>query len=162
MLPKSSLQPFAKAIAPLVLGIVGALLQWVITGQLDGAALATAITGIVAAALVYLVPERDRRAQAPDGRPDPARRRAAHLGRRRQAAPRAAATDQAVNGLLDALKPQVDWHPVGTGRAAAEEKRTRSGIILREADHGQFKGRDRNRPCPCGSGRKVKRCHGRG
>lgn len=41
------------------------------------------------------------------------------------------------------------------------EKRTASGLIVREAEYGPTKGRDRNRPCPCGSGRKTKRCHGR-
>lgn len=40
-------------------------------------------------------------------------------------------------------------------------KRTASGLFLREADHGTMHGRDRNRPCPCKSGRKWKRCHGR-
>lgn len=40
-------------------------------------------------------------------------------------------------------------------------KRTPSGLLVRELDVGRVKGRDRNRPCPCGSGRKLKRCHGR-
>lgn len=50
---------------------------------------------------------------------------------------------------------------VATRRASAREKRTTSGLILREVDCGPLKGRDRNRPCPCGSGRKAKHCHGR-
>lgn len=40
-------------------------------------------------------------------------------------------------------------------------KRTASGLLLREANVGEMHGRDRNKPCPCKSGRKWKRCHGR-
>lgn len=40
-------------------------------------------------------------------------------------------------------------------------KRSRSGLIVVEQELGLMHGRDRNKPCPCRSGRKFKRCHGR-
>jgi uncharacterized protein YecA (UPF0149 family) len=40
-------------------------------------------------------------------------------------------------------------------------ERRKSGLFVREVDYGPMAGRDRNKPCPCGSGRKWKCCHGR-
>ena len=39
------------------------------------------------------------------------------------------------------LQRRIKWQPVAAGR--------------------RLKGRDRNQPCPCGSGEKAKKCHGR-
>ena len=40
------------------------------------------------------------------------------------------------------------------------QRETASGLLIREVTYPQMRGRDRNAPCPCGSGRKFKHCHG--
>lgn len=57
MLPKS-LQPYAKAIAPFTLTLVAIAIQWAVTGEYDRAELTTTLTGLSAALLTYLVPNR--------------------------------------------------------------------------------------------------------
>lgn len=47
---------FAKAIVPAVATVLGVGVQWVATGTFDRPELATALTGLVAAVLAYLVP----------------------------------------------------------------------------------------------------------
>lgn len=52
----AALSPYSKSIAALIAAAAAALTQWVSTGTFDAAELATAITGIITAALVYRVP----------------------------------------------------------------------------------------------------------
>jgi len=48
--------PFAKALAPLVLGVVAVLVQWAVTGTLNAGELSTAIAAVVTALTVYFTP----------------------------------------------------------------------------------------------------------
>lgn len=57
MLPKS-LQPYAKALAPLLLAAAAAGVQWLITGQFGAAELATSLTGAASAVFVLLLRNR--------------------------------------------------------------------------------------------------------
>lgn len=50
------LRPIAKALAPLVLALVAAAIQWAATGTFDAAEAWTTATGLAAAAGVYVVP----------------------------------------------------------------------------------------------------------
>lgn len=50
--------PFAKALVPAVLGLVGVGLQWVTDGVLNEEELTTAVAALVTAILVYVVPNR--------------------------------------------------------------------------------------------------------
>jgi len=52
-MPKS---PIAKALSPLVLGVVALLVQWAVTGTLNAGELSTAIAALATSLLVYLVP----------------------------------------------------------------------------------------------------------
>lgn len=45
--------------------------------------------------------------------------------------------------------------------AAFPTKRGAHGLYIAEVEVPPMKGSDRNKPCPCNSGRKFKRCHGR-
>lgn len=47
------------------------------------------------------------------------------------------------------------------GLAITPTRRDASGLFVTERDYGKMHGRDRNKPCPCGSLRKLKKCHGR-
>lgn len=49
-------QNFAKALVPAGAAVLGVGIQWVATGEFDRAELATALTGLVSAVAVYLVP----------------------------------------------------------------------------------------------------------
>lgn len=54
--PRPSWRAFAKAIVPAA-GTVAALgIEWLATGAFDRAELATALTGLLSAVVVYLVP----------------------------------------------------------------------------------------------------------
>lgn len=50
------IQPFLKAIAPSVLGLAGALVNWFVTGAFDRAAIGSLVLGFVTAIVVYFVP----------------------------------------------------------------------------------------------------------
>jgi len=50
--------PIAKALAPLVLGVIAVLVQWAVTGVLNAGELSTAIAAVVTALTVYAVPNR--------------------------------------------------------------------------------------------------------
>lgn len=52
----ASLQPFAKAVTPALLTVLAIVVQWIVTGEYDRAELATTLTGLLAAATAYLVP----------------------------------------------------------------------------------------------------------
>lgn len=54
----NSLRPIAKALVPLVLGVVAVLVEWIATDTLNAGELQTAISALVVAALVYAVPNR--------------------------------------------------------------------------------------------------------
>jgi spermidine synthase len=55
--------------------------------------------------------------------------------------------------LLDSL---YECAPAGTAEVLSDERRTSAA-----ADDLMFQGAERNDPCPCGSGKKFKHCHGR-
>ena len=61
------------------------------------------------------------------------------------------AQQQAVQQAQQAALQQAE-----TKRAAAAE-----GIAFDENDRGTWGNPGRNDPCPCGSGKKFKHCHGR-
>lgn len=48
--------PYLKAIVPAVGTVLAVAIQWVATGTFSNAAFATALTGLLAATLTYLVP----------------------------------------------------------------------------------------------------------
>ena len=54
----SAVSPFLKALAPLALALVVAVIQGIATGEWDSDALKTAGAGIVTALVVYLVPNK--------------------------------------------------------------------------------------------------------
>lgn len=54
-MPKS-LQPFAKAIAPAVLSLVGALVNSLADGKFDSSSIKVLVGGLVLSAVAYLVP----------------------------------------------------------------------------------------------------------
>jgi VIT1/CCC1 family predicted Fe2+/Mn2+ transporter len=47
---------YAKAIVPAVATILAVAIQWAVTGEFDRAELATALTGLLAAVVTYVVP----------------------------------------------------------------------------------------------------------
>lgn len=49
---------FAKAIVPLVLGVVSVILQWTATGEFNEAEFSTSLTALITAIVVYLVPNK--------------------------------------------------------------------------------------------------------
>lgn len=51
-----ALSAYLKAIVPALGTVIAVVAQWVVTGTFDRPELATAITGILAAAVTYLVP----------------------------------------------------------------------------------------------------------
>jgi hypothetical protein len=51
-------QPYAKAILPSAITLVGVASEWVITGSFDQEELTTAVTGLVAAVIVFLTPNK--------------------------------------------------------------------------------------------------------
>lgn len=53
---KTTLGPFAKALVPAVAALLGVIVNTLIAGSFDKVSLATAITGVVMAALTYFVP----------------------------------------------------------------------------------------------------------
>lgn len=57
LLPKP-LQPLAKAVYPAAAAIVAVGAQWAATGAFDRAELSTAVTGLGAALLTYLLPNQ--------------------------------------------------------------------------------------------------------
>lgn len=57
LLPRS-LRPFAKAVIPAGGALLAVGVQWASTGRLDTAELVTAIVGLVAAAVSFLVPNK--------------------------------------------------------------------------------------------------------
>ena len=54
------LQPYAKAVLPLVMAVVGALGEWAITGSLDVETLSAAVGAIAAASVTFLIPNRGK------------------------------------------------------------------------------------------------------
>lgn len=52
----NNLKPYLKAIVPFVATILAVALQWAVTGEFDRAEMVTAITGLLASAVTYLVP----------------------------------------------------------------------------------------------------------
>jgi len=50
---------------------------------------------------------------------------------------------------------------VGAGGAAAQVEQPVRALALDPADPGTWRATPRNAPCPCGSGKKYKHCHGR-
>jgi len=58
-------------------------------------------------------------------------------------------------GALSYSGPSED----GSGQAAT--KKAPAGNAKPEADGGTFPGTPKNAPCPCGSGKKYKMCHGK-
>lgn len=52
----SNLKPYLKAIVPFVGTLVAIGVQVLVTGQFDKAEVATAVTGILASAVTYFVP----------------------------------------------------------------------------------------------------------
>ncbi len=69
--------------------------------------------------------------------------------------------EQEANQLSSKAKPVELSGPMkeGENRLSAEEV-GESGIRNREIVGAAFKGVGRNEPCPCGSGKKFKKCHG--
>lgn len=53
-----ALRPYAKAVAPFVASLVAAGVQVALTGEYDAAEIHTNVMGLVAALLVYAVPNR--------------------------------------------------------------------------------------------------------
>lgn len=50
--------PFAKAIAPLVAGLVSVITQWIASGEFNASEFTTALTALITAVLVYYVPNK--------------------------------------------------------------------------------------------------------
>lgn len=50
------MKPYLKAIVPFVGTLVAVVVQVLVTGEFDKAEIATAVTGILAATVTYLVP----------------------------------------------------------------------------------------------------------
>jgi len=61
---------------------------------------------------------------------------------------------QRPTGTLDYSAPSLDGDGDGSGGASV----VHSQVTAEQA--GPYAGTARNEPCPCGSGRKFKRCHG--
>jgi hypothetical protein len=53
-----SLQPYAKAVIPTVLTVSALAVQWAATGEFDKAEFTTALTGLIGAAVTFLVPNK--------------------------------------------------------------------------------------------------------
>ena len=51
--------------------------------------------------------------------------------------------------------------PAQDGSGEATTKKTPAKKAAPEADGGTFPGTAKNAPCPCGSGKKYKACHGK-
>jgi len=51
--------PYLKAVAPAVGTLLAVGIQWAVTGEFGRAELATALTGLMAATLTYLVPNKE-------------------------------------------------------------------------------------------------------
>lgn len=54
----AKLQPYAKALAPLVLGVVAVLLSWLITGELNREELFVAVFALLSGGAVERIPNR--------------------------------------------------------------------------------------------------------
>lgn len=50
--------PFAKAIAPLIAGLISVLAQWMASGEFNASEFTTALTALITALLVYYVPNK--------------------------------------------------------------------------------------------------------
>ena len=59
LLPEKA-QPYAKALVPAAVTLVGVGSQYVATGQLDTATIGVAVGGVVATVLTWLVPNKPR------------------------------------------------------------------------------------------------------
>lgn len=59
LLPKAW-QPYAKALAPVVMTLVGVASQYAATGQLDSDSLAIGVGGLVTTVLVFVLPNKPK------------------------------------------------------------------------------------------------------
>ncbi len=66
---------------------------------------------------------------------------------------------QAAFFCLDGLANLV-FDETGADRAPLHELEQESPVVFRELDHNNLSKVGRNEPCPCGSGKKFKHCHG--
>lgn len=55
------MKPYLKAVVPFVGTLVAVAVQWIVTSEFDKAEVATAITGILASAVTYFVPNEPSR-----------------------------------------------------------------------------------------------------
>ncbi len=87
---------------------------------------------------------------------------------REDAAHVAAAMSQSLNGfIVEAVKSAVDYHAQRLVRRQQQSRRVSFDVVEPQAvgqvqrEVGSVPKVGANQPCPCGSGQKYKRCHGR-
>ena len=56
----ANVQPYAKALVPAVVTLVGVASQYLVTGQLDTATIGVAVGGALATVLTWLTPNKPR------------------------------------------------------------------------------------------------------